>query len=63
MLQSVCGRKRDIVQRRFRLGTGKNLFLEEVVSHWQWLPRELVQSSSLEMFEGGLDVALSVPSW
>jgi len=41
-----------------RLGTRKNLFIEKVLKHWHWLPREVFTLPSLEVFKRHVDVVL-----
>jgi len=47
-----------LCEGRFRFGIRKNFFTERMVRHWNRLPREVVQSPSLEVFKKHVGVAL-----
>jgi len=45
-------------QGRFRLDISKNFFTGRIIKHWNRLPREVVDTPSLEVFNRCVDVAL-----
>jgi len=50
-------------ERMFQLKMGKNFFTLRVMEHWNRLPREAVESPSLEIFKTCLDAVLRSLLW
>ncbi|KFP02487.1 hypothetical protein N300_06679, partial [Calypte anna] len=53
------GQGLKLCQGKFRIDIRKNFFTERLIRHWNGLPRAVVDSPCLEIFQKSLDVALS----
>ena len=57
------GNGHKLKQRKFRLNTKKNFFRLSMMEPWPRLPREAVESPSLEIFQTRLDAVLCSLLW
>ena len=60
---AVQGNGHKLKQRMFQLNRRKNFFPLRVTEHWPRLPREAVESPSLEIFQPRLDAVLCSLLW
>ncbi|KAK4817250.1 hypothetical protein QYF61_005463, partial [Mycteria americana] len=52
------GNEHELKHRRFHLNIRKHFFTVRVTEHWHRLPREVVESPSLEILKGYMDMVL-----
>jgi len=52
------GNWHKLKHKKFHLNMRKNFFTLRVTKHWNWLPRKVVESPSLEIFKTHLDEVL-----
>jgi len=52
------GNRHKLKHRKFHLNMRKNFFPLRVMEHWNRLPREVVESPSMEIFKTHLDKVL-----
>ena len=57
------GNGHRIEHRKFRLNVRKNFFAVRVTEHWNRLPREVVESPSLQILKTHLDAILCNLLW
>jgi len=55
------GNRHKLKHRKFHLNTRKIFFILRVTERWNRLPREVVESSSLEIFKTRLDAVPCSP--